>query len=215
MDIRSASFQRAIAVVLALLGWSALVLQFVLHLDVSEQLGVARPEALIRFFSYFTIQVNILAAAVLTAYGMTAPSQPWRERAFIPSGVAVYIATVGLGYSALLRHLRPPTGMPWLADFLLHDVMPLAFFLFWVVCVRKARLRWTDPLLWLIYPIGYLAVILVRGEMSNFYPYPFINVATLGYASVAVNAAGLLIFCAALGAVFVGVGRGLARRRNP
>lgn len=215
MDIRSTSFQRASAIVLAVLGWSALVLQFVLHLDVSEGLGLTRAEALIRFFSYFTVEVNILAAMVLTAYAMAGPSGRWQDRAFVPSGVAVYIATVGLGYSALLRHLRPPAGAPWLADFLLHDVMPLAFVLFWLACVRKAALRWTDPLLWLIYPIAYLAFVLVRGGMSGFYPYPFINVARLGYAGVAVNIAGLLIFCAALGAAFVGVGRWLARRRNP
>lgn len=214
MEIGSANLKRATAVVLACIGWSALVLQFVLHLQVTDSMGLTLAEALIRFFSYFTIQVNIFAALMLTAFAIDPKSDDRRNHAFTASGVAVYIATVGLGYGALLRHLRPPSGAPWTADFLLHDFMPAAYVLFWLAFIRKAELRRSDPLLWLVYPLVYLAFVFVRGGMSGFYPYPFIHVGNLGYASVAVNTVGLLIFCAALGTVFVAVGRWFARRQT-
>ena len=50
-----------------------------------------------------------------------------------------------------------------MADRLLHYVIPLAFVAYWMIFVPKGTLRWTAPLVWLIYPLAYLAVSLVRG----------------------------------------------------
>ena len=97
------------------------------------------------------------------------------------SAATLYIATVGVTYTLLLSHLFSFEGLPWLADRLLHYVIPLAFVAYWMIFVPKGTLRWTAPLVWLIYPLAYLAVSLVRGAHSGWYPYPFINVATLGY----------------------------------
>ena len=55
--------------------------------------------------------------------------------------------------------------------------------------------------------------VLVRGKMSGFYPYPFIDAKTLGYAGVAANTAGLLVVCAAIGVCLVLIGWWLARRQ--
>ena len=169
-------------------------------------------EANVRFFSYFTIQTNILASLVLTAFAVKRPLDEWLVHPFVRSAVAVYIAMVGLTYFTLLRHLWAPQGAQWIADATLHYVMPVGYLVFWLACVRKAGLRWYDPLLWLIYPLTYLLLILVRGKISGFYPYPFIDAGTLGYAKVATNAAGLVIVCAVLGAVIVTAGWRLARR---
>ena len=82
-----------------------------------------------------------------------------------------------------------------------------------MTCVRKAGLRWYDPLLWVIYPLFYLGFVLVRGKLTGFYPYPFIDAKTLGYAGVAANTAGLLVVCAAIGMCLVLIGWWLARRQ--
>lgn len=212
--IGSARFKRAGVAVLAAFGWVALVLQLILHIQVANGLGLSLTEALIRFFSYFTIQINILAALVLTAFALKASSDEWLVHPFVRSAIAVYIAMVGITYHTLLRHLWDPQGAQWVADMSLHTVMPAFYLMFWLACVRKAGLRWYDPLLWLIYPLFYLAFVLVRGRVSGFYPYPFIDAGALGYAGVAVNTAWLLIVCAALGAVLVVVGWWLARRQT-
>jgi len=95
----------------------------------------------------------------------------------------------------------------------MHYLMPLGYLVFWLTCVRKAGLRWYDPLLWLIYPLFYLGLVLVRGKMSGFYPYPFLDAKTLGYAGVAANTAGLLVVCAAIGMCLVLIGWWLSRRQ--
>ena len=132
---------------------------------------------------------------------------------FVRSAVAIYIAMVGIIYVTFLRHLWEPKDAQWLHGHCAAYLMPVAYLLFWLTCVRKAGLRWYDPLLWLIYPLFYLGFVLVRGKMSGFYPYPFIDAKTLGYAGVAANTAGLLIVCAALGGVLVLIGWWLARRQ--
>ncbi|MEH2511764.1 hypothetical protein V1291_003118 [Nitrobacteraceae bacterium AZCC 1564] len=213
--MRTAKLKRIAAACLALLGWAALVLQYVLLLQNIDALGLSTAEGTIRFFSFFTIQSNILVALVLTAFAIKSGPDEWLVHPFVRSAVAVYIALVGIVYFAVLRQLWAPKGAQWVADVVLHYAMPLGYLAFWLTCVRKAGLRWYDPLLWLIYPLFYLAFILVRGKLAGFYPYPFINVGTLGYAKVAFNTLGLLIVCAALGTIFVAVGWWLSRRQKP
>ncbi|CAN5296261.1 Pr6Pr family membrane protein [soil metagenome] len=210
---RTAKFKRTAAALLALLGWLALVLQYYLTLMTSGVMGLSQIEGIVRFFSYFTIQSNTLVAAVLTAFAIKSGPDEWLVHPFVRSAVAAYIAMVGLVYVVLLRHLWTPAGAQWIADLLLHYVMPTGYLMFWLTCVRKSGLRWYDPLLWLIYPLFYLGFVLVRGKMSGFYPYPFIDARTLGYAGVAANTAGLLIVCAALGGLLVAIGWRLSRRQ--
>lgn len=214
MSISSAQARVGGAAVLAALGWFALLLQLVLQSRTASTLGLSVAEGMIRFFSYFTIEVNILAAFALTAFAAKRGASEGARGIFFQSAIAVYIGTVGLGFSALLRHLRPPDGAPWFADMLLHDFMPLAYVAFWLICMRKSGLRWRDALLWLIYPLIYLAFVLTRGAFSDFYPYSFIDVGRLGYGTVAVNTFGLMIACWALGSLFVAVGRWLVPRQE-
>lgn len=212
--MKTAQVKRTCVAAFAALGWLALVLQFILSFQIGAAKGLPPVENTIRFFSYFTIEVNILVALVLTAFAIRRGSDEWLVHPFVRSAVAVYIAMVSLIYAILLSDQRPPGGLGWIVDFTLHDIMPAAYLAFWLVCVRKAGLRWYDPLLWLIYPLIYLAVILVRGKISGFYPYFFIDVPTLGYAKVASTTALLMVGCAAMGAILVVIGRWLARRQN-
>lgn len=204
--------KRTAAALLAAIGWVALVLQYLLQLRVATgDLGLTMLEANVRFVSYFTIQSNIIVAAVLTAYALGATGEKWLARPFVRSAVAVYIAVVGLIYTLVLRDLWHPQGAQWLADVALHDVMPLAYLLFWFVAMRKDGLHWRDALLWLIYPAAYLAAILLRGQLSGFYPYPFIDAGHLGYAKTAANAAGMLAVFVVVGAIVVMAGRATSR----
>ena len=211
--IGSARLKRAGAAILAAIGWSALALQYHLLIQATDGLGLSRAEGTLRFFSFFTIQTNILACLVLTAFAVKHPLDEWWVHPFVRSAVAVYIAMVGLVYVTVLRPLWAPQGAQWLSDVALHYVMPVGYLVFWLACVRKAGLRWYDPLLWLIYPLIYLFLILVRGRMAEFYPYPFIDAGKLGYAQVMQNAAGLVVVCAILGAAVVVIGWRLARRQ--
>lgn len=210
---RTAKLKRTAAALLALLGWATLLRQFYLSMMASGVVGISQWEGVVRFFSYFTVQTNILAALVLTAFAIKTGPEEWLVHPFVRSAVATYIVMVGIIYNTVLRPLEPLQNVMSFTNIVMHYVMPVAYLLFWLTCVRKAGLRWYDPLLWLIYPLFYLGFVLARGKMSGFYPYPFIDAKTLGYAGVTANTAGLLVVCAAIGMCLVLIGWWLARRQ--
>src|ERR1700722_9840931 len=110
----------------ALLGWFALTLQFYLVL-LQSQAGLAMLGAVITYFSFFTILTNLLVALVFTAITMR-PAAGWAQFFLSPSvqaATSVYIAIVGAVYQLLLRHLWNPQGAQWVADVLLHAVIPV------------------------------------------------------------------------------------------
>lgn len=171
-------------------GWFALSTQ--LYHNVADGLarGVPWQASLLNFFSYFTILTNLFLAGSLTLPRLLpgAALSRFLERPGVRSASLTYIVIVGAVYELLLRHLWSPSGLQWLADLLLHDVIPLGYFVYWVRYVPPARLRWRDALVWLIFPVGYFVYTMLRGSVFGHYPYPFFNVPQLGYDGVLLNA---------------------------
>ena len=118
---------------LAVLGWAGLAIQLYLILFARLSIGASLLGGLVSFFSYFTILTNTLVATVLTCAVTERESaaRRWLLQPWVSSGIAVSIAVVGLAYSILLRHLWHPEGWQFVADELLHDVMPLLFLGYW------------------------------------------------------------------------------------
>jgi hypothetical protein len=198
----------------ALLGWFALTLQFYLVL-VQSQAGLAMLGAVITYFSFFTILTNLLVALVFTAITMR-PASAWAQFFLSPSvqaATTVYIAIVGAVYQLLLRHLWNPQGAQWVADVLLHAVIPVGYVLYWFLFGPRTGLRWKDALGWLVYPGVYLVYVLARGAVSGLYPYPFVDVHVLGYGGVSARAAGLMLVFLGMGLLVVAVGRWTRERR--
>jgi hypothetical protein len=186
--------RRRFVVVAAMLGWAGLSIQMYLIFYSRWTLGASLIGGLVSFFSYFTVLSNTLVATVLTCEltSRESAARRWFLQPWVMSGVAVSITVVGLAYSVLLRHLWHPEGWQWLADELMHDVMPLLFLGYWWFCVPKGLVRWGHIAFWVIYPLVYFAYSLLRGHLLATYPYPFIDVDKLGYPQVFINAGGLL-----------------------
>ena len=199
---------------MAILGWGALAIQLELVLFARWESGASLVGGLMSYFSYFTIITNTLAAIVLTYAADTRPSrcrafflQPW-----VASGIAVSIIVVGAAYSLLLRQLWQPEGLQWLANEVLHDVMPVLYALYWWFYVPKGVLRWSHVGLWMLYPLVYFAFILLRGHLLGVYPYPFVDVEKLGYAQTFINASGILAGFVAVALLVVAVDRWRAQQ---
>ncbi|MDQ0122535.1 hypothetical protein J2W17_001480 [Pseudomonas lini] len=209
----SAARHRFVAVA-ALLGWAGLSIQLYLIMYLRWSIEASLLGGLMSFFSYFTVLTNTLVATVLTCEltSRESAARRWFLRPAVSSGIAVSMALVGLAYSLLLRHLWHPEGWQFLADELMHDVMPLLFLGWWWCCVPKGTLRLWHIALWLIYPLAYFAYALLRGHLLAAYPYPFINVDKLGYPQVFVNAGGLLVGFVLIALLVIGLDRW---RRNP
>ena len=192
--IMQPAVRRRFVAVAAVLGWAGLSIQLYLIFYSRWTLGASLLGGLVSFFSYFTVLSNTLVATVLTCAltSRESAARRWFLQPWVSGAIAVSIAVVGLAYNILLRHLWHPEGWQWLADELMHDVMPLLFLAWWWLCVPKGTLRLRHIALWVIYPLLYFAYALLRGHLLAVYPYPFIDVDKLGYPQVFANAGGLL-----------------------
>ncbi|HET6165392.1 MAG TPA: Pr6Pr family membrane protein [Marmoricola sp.] len=168
----------------------AVVLQLVLVIQGHRVLDEHnRPDLgtrLVRFCSYLTIWFNVLVAwSTLTlALGRDRDSRVWRALRLD----AVVLATVGgLVHFVLLRPLLDLTGWDRAADRLLHIAVPVLALGGWLLVGPRGRAATSDLLPFLVLPVGWLAYTLVRGEIVDWYPYPFIDVREHGYAVVLVN----------------------------
>jgi hypothetical protein len=198
---------KAFRMAAAILGWIALALQYALVLTGS--LGADPFTRSINFFSYFTILTNILAALALTLPWLAPQSQLGKffARPAVRTAIAAYIIIVMTIVYFVLRHLTDLEGWNFVADLLLHYIMPVLFVIDWLFLVPKQTLKLRDTIYWLVFPIIYLIWTFIHGAFSGFYPYPFLNGAELGNARVLLNEVGLLVIFLVLGAVLVNGGR--------
>ena len=191
--------KRTLILAIALLGWAALVIQF----DLIMQNRVAsKADTLIRFFSFFTILTNLLVAAYFSglAFKFRERLDP-RSKWLTP--LTINITIVGLVCQILLRHTWSPTGLQMVLDELLHSVIPALVILYWFLYSPKSKPHYRQIAWWILYPLAYLIYILIRGSHANFYPYPFVNVSTLGLQKVLLNAGSLLNVFVLISAVFI------------
>lgn len=150
---------------MAVLGWFGLTVQVYLVLVARWQEQASLIGGLINVFGYFTVLSNTLVATVLSyaAFGREGRAKRFFLSPSVSSAIAASILLVALAYSLLLRHLWQPQGWQWLADELLHDVMPVLYALYWWCEVRKGTLRLWHLAVWAIYPAVYFAYALWRG----------------------------------------------------
>ena len=180
---------------------------------------------------YFTIQSNLILVACI-GYAVWAT---WRNVAgpspLLKGAATVYISITGLVYNLILAKALAASPLPpgtiivpliggTLSNDLVHIIAPLMAVLDWLLLDVHGRLRWQYPLRWLVYPLAYLAFILIRGLLVHgpfvypnlHYPYPFLNVDKIGYSGVALNTVIYGIAFWLIGLVFVVVDRPMLAR---
>ena len=187
--------------VTAVVTWAALALQLVLIIRGGVVLDETSPPALgtrlIRFISYFTILTNLLVAVTTTTLGLGQTVAPrwWRV---LRLNAVVGITVTGLVHWFLLRPLLDLSGADYVADKLLHVVVPLLAVVGWVVFGPRGKAERSLLLPSLIYPVGWLIYTLVRGAVANWYPYPFLDVRLHGYPAALLACAGVAVLLIAL-----------------
>jgi hypothetical protein len=202
-----AKVSRTAAALVAVVATAGLVLQFLVSL---QQLGSAA-NTLWVLLGYFTILTNVLVALVFftIAFAGEESCPP-----YVLAGTTLSIVLVGVIYYLLLHGLVELSAFSLVADVLLHLLSPVLAPLYWLSMAVKGRLRWLDPLLWAVYPLAYFFYALLRGALTSKYPYPFIDVAQLGWPRTLVNACVIALAYIAAGYLMVAIDRGLGRSRR-
>ncbi len=163
----------------------------------------------IRFFSFFTILTNIIAAIALLV-PVIAPRSAvgeFLDRPAARTAIASYIIVVGTVYFLLLSDLSHRSGLGLFIEKSLHYVTPPLFVIDWLLFVDKRSLSWRATPRAMLYPLVYGIWTLAHGAASDWYPYPFVDVVDLGYPRALANMAGLFIVLALLDAVLIAIGR--------
>jgi len=189
------------------MGWFAVTAQLVLML---QNRVTDIPENIVRFFSFFTVLTNILVALYFTSMAFQLKKKPFSV--FFKSGtitaLATFILLVGLVYQIILRSIWEPSGLQLVVDELLHTIIPLYFLIYWFLYAKPLDFKFKSLWYWMLYPLIYFILIIIRGHFSKFYPYPFVNVTEIGYVGVAQNFIVIFGSVILLIAILVLIGKG-------
>ncbi|WP_067656311.1 Pr6Pr family membrane protein [Nocardia harenae] len=192
----TAGWIRAARVAFGALGVLALLWIPLRNLDVPEfSIG--------NFFSYFTIQSNVIGVLVLLIGGVLDPDG--RRWQLLRGAATLYLVITGVVYAVLLANIDVALTDRWIND-VLHRILPLVLLADWILVPR--RLGITPGLIgaWLAYPAVYAVYTLVRGPVVDWYPYPFLDPRQQGYVSLALGLVLLAVVFVLLAAAVAGIG---------
>lgn len=171
-----------------ILSWARISLGIITLLAITVQLisSIHHGRNLFNFFSFFTIESNLLAAGLLIAMGIYHfVGKEIKGLPYLRGAATLYMTMTGIIYVLFLsgNELALQTTIP-AVNIVLHYVIPAAFLLDWIVFPPKDRMSIRIALIWLAYPLLYLIYSLVRGGFTDWYPYSFINPITNGWPNV-------------------------------
>lgn len=180
---------------------AAIIAQLALSVSLWSEAGVDLGVYIQNFFSFFTIESNVLTVvvclvgAVLLLARREGADPTWFNN--LRAATATYMIVTGVVYNLLLRGIELPQGttVPW-SNEVLHVVGPLWMLLDWLLAPGRKPLEWRRGILGIIaFPLVWVVYTLVRGPLTAdpfkgfdyWYPYPFLNpnLSQNGYLSVA------------------------------
>ena len=189
----------------ALIAWVVLSLRFIDMLIIGEYSSIA--ETLFVYLGYFTVWANVLIALAFTA-PLLNPDRKLADffmRPAVRAALATYILMVSVVYHMLIVPYWNPQGFTWLTATGLNTVMPILYIIDWLFFAEKCPIFYKHLPYWLIFPAVYGVTSIIRGFLTNVYPYPFLNVAELGIGDVLFNMFGLVAVFAVVGPIFIKV----------
>jgi hypothetical protein len=160
------------------------------------------------FFSMFTYQSNAFEGLVVLGGAFLGPAMISSVRWDRFRGAAVmYTVTTFLVYGFLIEGFYNPFNSDhyWTST-VLHQVIPVALVLELILRPFANRLDWRTTLLWMAYPITFLVYSLIRGAITDWYPYDFLDPNDSGgYGSVARTSVAITVGFFAIGSLLVWV----------
>lgn len=166
---------------------------------------------LVRLFSYFTIQSNVLvlAASLMLAIRPGRDSTGFRV---LHLDALLGIAVTGLVFSLVLAPLIALEGAAYVVNAGLHYVSPVAAVLGWVLVGPRGWVDRATIARAFIWPVAWIAYTLAHGAFTGWYPYPFLDVAEIGYPKALLNIVLVLAVALVLALVAAWADRRLGRR---
>lgn len=159
------------------------------------------------YFAYFSIVTAIFAGLFLitTSFGLMLKIEDtkWVEIARLSFAVALIV--VGVVYHALLADAANDVrdgdyAWPVLPNEIIHTYAPILATIEYLISVKAFRIRLRAFIWAVVFPLTWLALSIVRGSATNWWPYWFIN--PNGEAGIG----GMLTYIAAISVFFLALG---------
>lgn len=173
--------------------------------------GLSVGARLVRFFSYFTIDSNILVAVTCVLL-VLAPGRDGRWWRVLRLDALLSITITGLVFAIVLAPDLDLHGMALVSTIGLHYIAPPAAVVGWLLFgprgqVDRRTIAWA-----FVWPAVWIGYTLAHGAASGWYPYPFLEAFRIGYGAVVRNVFMVLVIAAALALAFARIDRWLAAR---
>lgn len=181
-----------------LLGWFTLIAQYIIFVKNSETNVLVTN---LKFFTYFTILSNLMVTLFYSFCLFYKKSQLISYTNQIT--IVIYITIVAIVYNCILRFIWNPNGLSKILDELLHVINPVLFIIIWFKNNNRYQIPYRYIFKILIFPLFYLSLVLILGFFIKHYPYPFLDVNTIGYEVVLLNSVGVTILFVLTSIVFI------------
>lgn len=160
--------------------------------------------------TFFTTWSNVLVAVVVTALALDPHRDSPLWRVLRLSSLLMIVITAAV-YAVILGPGAVNVGWQVPTNALLHQVTPALTVLVWLLVGPRGWIRWATVAWSLVIPLVWVAWVLVRGAVIDAYPYGFISVHSLGYATALRNIAGVLVVALVVATVLYGTDALLGR----
>lgn len=197
---------------------TAFVTQLVLVLRGGADVNAAESGApagtatrVVNLFSFFTIQSNllVLAAAATLAADPARDGRLWRV---LRLDGLLGITITGIVYATVLAGQVALEGVGVWLDAAFHYFCPTWTMVGWLLFGPRPRITWHTVGWAFAWPAAWVAYTLVRGGITGWYPYPFLDVTDLGYPAALRNVGFVLALALAIAALLRYLDRRLPTR---
>lgn len=163
-----------------------------------------------RFFAFFTIQSNLIGVAAFVWLLVVGRRPRSRALELVRGASAVYLTVTFFVVIFLLSGVDVQLQLVWV-DVVLHKIFPVIVVLDWILEPPAARMGAREILPWLVFPLAWTVLTVVRGALDGWYPYPFLDPANGGYGQVAVVVVGVLIGFVAIAVAILAIANSRSR----
>jgi len=154
-------------------------------------------------FAFFTVDSNLIVGVTSLLLAL----EPRRASPLFATFRLISIVAItvtGSVYHVALANLFDLQGLDQLGNQLVHTAVPILAVVGWLMFGPRGLTSARIALWSLVFPVAWLGFTLIRGAFVHWYPYPFIDVTTLGYG-------GTLLNCAWVSLLLLGLAAGATR----
>lgn len=178
-----------------------LIAALVLAALVTNAVGAAHDGLLAQNVSYFTNQSNLLLVVLWAAAALPRERRPrWFDE--MRGVIAFSLVMTGIIYALLVAPLDELLrwDIGW-TGIVLHRLTPVAAAADWLLTPRRRIPSARRILWWQLYPMGFLVLTWLRGGITGWYPYEFLDPTASSWSQVLITTALVLVAFLAVAAL--------------